>query len=279
MSLWERRRSALILTGLIVFHGFLIVVQVPQGASKSYFERAVFFVYAPVQRLAVGAVRGVAALWANYVDLRAVRRENVELKRRNFFLAQDMRFLEDRLARAGAEARLRENLAAYQGAIVAARVIGVDTVNPHQTIVIDKGSLDGIARNMAVCDRNGALVGRTIDKVGLKETQVQLITDKDSSVSVRSAETQLTGAITGQSRDECELRYILANAGGVREGLELRTTGYDRIYPAGLRVGVVAGVDRDPRTPIFLKIRVRPYFGFDTIDAVAVLTTGPGGAK
>jgi rod shape-determining protein MreC len=279
MSLWERRRSVLILTGLIVFHGLLIVIQVPQGASKSYFERAIFFVYAPAQRLAVGAVRGVGALWANYVDLRAVRRENVELKRRNFFLAQDLRFLEDRLARAGAEARLRESLAAYEGAIVAARVISVDSVNPHQTIVIDKGSLDGIAGNMAVCDRNGALVGRTIDQVGLKETQVQLITDKDSSVSVRSPETQLTGAITGLSRDECELRYILATAAGVKEGLELRTTGYDRIYPPGLRVGVVAGVDRDPRTPIFLKIRVRPYFGFDTIDAVAVLTTGPGGPK
>jgi rod shape-determining protein MreC len=279
MSLWERRRSALILTGLVVFHGLVIVIQVPQGASKSYFEQAVFFVYTPAQRLAVGAVRGIAALWANYVDLRAVRHENGELKRRNFFLAQDIRFLEDRLAQAGAAAKLRESLAAYEGSIVVARVIGVDSANPHQTIVIDKGRFDGIARNMAVCDRNGALVGRTIDPVGPKETQVQLITDKDSSVSVRSEKTQLTGAMTGLSRDVCELRYILATAGGVEPGQELRTTGYDRIYPAGLRVGVVENVDHDPATPIFMKILVRPYFGFDTIDAVAVLTTGPGGPR
>jgi rod shape-determining protein MreC len=279
MSLWEKRRSALVLTGLVVFHGLLIVIQVPQGASKSYFERAVFFVYTPAQRLAVGTVRGIAALWSSYVDLRAVRRENVELKRRNFFLAQDIRFLEDRLAQARAEARLRESLAAYEGSIVAARVIGVDSGNPHQTIVIDKGRFDGVARNMAVCDRNGALVGRTIEPVGWKEAQVQLITDKDSSVSVRSEQTQLTGAMTGLSRDLCELRYILATAGGIAQGQELRTTGYDRIYPAGLRVGVVENVDQDPASPIFRKILVRPYFGFDTIDAVAVLTAGPGGAK
>lgn len=278
MSLWERRRSALILTGLVVFHLLIIVIQVPQGASKSYFERAVFFVYAPVQRLAVGAVRGVASLWDNYVDLRSVRRENVDLKRRNFFLAQDIRFLEDRLAQDAAQARLRESLAAFEGSIIAARVIGVDSLNPHQTIVIDKGSFDGVARNLAVCDRNGALVGRTID-TGLKETLVQLITDKDSSVSVRAEETQLTGAMTGLSRDVCELRYVLATAGGIAPGQELRTTGYDRIYPAGLRVGTVETVDRDPATPIFLKILVRPHFGFDTIDAVAVLTVGPGAAK
>jgi len=279
MPLWERRRSALILTGLIVFHGLVIILQVPQGASKSYFERGLFFVFSPVQRLAAGAVRGVAALWSSYFDLRAVRRENAELKRRLFFLGQDLRFVEDRLAQAGAEAKLREHMAAFEGSIVAARVIGVDSANPHQSIVIDKGSLDGISRDMAVCDRNGALVGRTIDPVGLKETMVQLITDKDSSVSVRAEATSLTGAISGTSRDDCELRYILASAAGVQEGLELRTTGFDRIYPAGLRVGVIESVGRDAASPIFLKIVIRPFFGFDTIDAVAVLTVGPGGGR
>jgi rod shape-determining protein MreC len=89
----------------------------------------------------------------------------------------------------------------------------------------------------------------------------------------------MTGAMTGLSKDVCNFRYILATAGGIAPGQELRTTGYDRIYPAGLRVGVVEQVDRDAATPIFLKIVVRPFFGFDTIDAVAVLTVGPGAGK
>jgi rod shape-determining protein MreC len=277
MPLWEKRRSALILTGLVVFHGLIISIQMPQGGAKSYFERGIFFVYSPVQRLATGAVRGVVALWTNYFDLRAVRRENVELKRQNFFYSQDVRFLEDRLSLAASEAELRESLAAFEGAIVAARTIGVDSVNPHQSIIIDKGSLDGIAANMAVCDRKGALVGRTIDPVGLKETMVQLVTDKDSRVSVRSTVDQLTGSMTGLSRDVCELRYVLASAGGGQEGEELRTTGYDKIYPAGIRVGVIQSLVRDQKSPIFLKILVKPFFGFDTVDVVAVLTRGPGG--
>ena len=277
MPLWEKRRSALILTGLVVFHGLVISIQLPQGSADSYFERGVFFVYSPVQRLATGAVRGLVSLWDNYFDLRAVRRENVELKRRNFFASQDVRFLEDRLNLAGSEAKLRESLAAFEGSIVVARVIGVDSVNPHQSITIDKGSLDGVRKDMAVCDREGALVGRTIDPVGFKETMVQLITDKDSSVSVRSVKAELTGSMTGRSRPVCELRYVLASAEGGEIGEEVRTTGYDKIYPAGIRAGIIVSLNPDTASPIFRSIVVRPLFRFDTIDVVGVLTKGPGG--
>jgi rod shape-determining protein MreC len=210
MPLWERRRSALVLAGLMVFHVLLISVQVPRGAEKSLFERAVFFLYSPVQRVASATVRGIGSLWNGYFDLRGVRRENQKLKRENFFLSQDIRFLEDRLQNTRSEAELRASLAEFEGSLVAARVIGVDSANPHQTIVIDKGSFDGVGKNMAVCDRSGALVGRTIVPVGLKTAMVQLVTDKDSSVSVRSVVAGLTGSMTGRSADVCDLRYVLA---------------------------------------------------------------------
>jgi rod shape-determining protein MreC len=279
MPLWEKRRSALVLAGLTLFHGLLISLQIPQGPGKSYFERGVFFLFAPVQRAATGTVRGIGSLWRGYFDLRAVRRENVELKRKNFFLAQDIRFLEDRLRLGESEARLRESLAAFEGSIVAARVIGVDSVNPHQSIVIDKGGLDGVRRNMAVCDRNGALVGRTIDPVGLKEAMVQLVTDKDSSVSVESVVAHLTGSMTGRSTRVCDLRYVLASTEVGEVGEELRTTGFDKIYPPGIRAGVIQSLARDETSPIFRRIVVEPLFRFDTIDVVAVLTKGPGAGR
>lgn len=277
MPIWEKRRSALILAGLVVFHVFLISIQIPQGAEKSLFEKSIFFLFSPVQRGVTGAVRGVGSLWTNYFDLRGVRGENQKLKKENFFLNQDLRFLEDRLQFFRSAALVREELAAFQGTIVPARVIGVDSANPYQTIVIDKGSLDGVAKDMAVCDRLGNLVGRTIEPVSFKETMVQLITDKDSSVSVVSAVAKLTGSVTGRSRAECELRYVLASATGGQPGEELLTTGYDKIYPAGLRVGRIGKIEPDESSPIFLKIAVEPYFRFNTIDIVAVIAKTGGG--
>lgn len=278
MPLWVKRRGALVLLGLTVFHVLLISIQVPQGAEKSLFERSVFFLFSPVQRVATGAVHGLGSLWRGYFDLRRVRAENRELKQKNFFLSQDVRFLDDRLKLGQSEAQLRESLTAFEGSIVPARVIGVDSVNPHQSIIIDKGSLDGVVRDMAVCDRTGALVGRIIAPVGFKESMVQLITDKDSSVSVKSVAAGLTGSMIGRSAALCDLRYVLVSAGGADvTGEEVRTTGYDKIYPPGIPVGTIQTVERDDASPIFLRIVIAPYFRFDTIDVVAVLTKGPGG--
>ena len=277
MPLWENRRSVLILAGLAAFNILLISIQIPRGAEKSLFERSIFFVYSPVQRAVIGAVRGVGSLWTNYFDLRGVRGENQQLKKEIFFRDQDVRFLEDRLRFFQSEAKVRESLAAFRGTIVPARVIGADSANPYQTIVLDKGSLDGIGKDMAVCDRFGNLVGRTIDPVSLKETMVQLITDKDSSVSVVSAVDGLTGSVTGKSGAFCELRYVLASVSGGQLGEELLTTGYDKIYPAGLRVGSIRSLEKDDLSPIFRRIVVVPFFRFNTIDIVAVLTKAKGG--
>ena len=277
MPIWEKRRSALILAGLVAFHILLISIQIPRGAEKSLFEKSLFFLFSPVQRAVIGAVRGVGSLWTNYFDLRGVRGENQKLKKEIFFLNQDVRFLGDQLQLYRSEAQVRERLAAFQGKIVPARVIGADSANPYQTIIIDKGSFDGILLDMAVCDRLGNLVGRTIEPVSFKESMVQLITDKDSSVSVVSAVSRLTGSLTGKSGDTCELRYVLASAPGGQLGEELLTTGYDKIYPAGLRVGSIRSLEKDELSPIFRKIAVEPYFRFNTIDIVAVITKAGGG--
>jgi rod shape-determining protein MreC len=279
MALWEKRRSALILAGLMAFHVILISIQVPQGAEKSLLERGIFFVFSPVQRLASGAVRAVGSAWRGYFDLRGVRRENERLKREAFFLRQDVQFLKDRLLLTRSEAELRALLTEFRGTIVPARVIGIDSVNPHQSIVIDKGSLDGVRKDMAVCDMTGALLGRTLGSVSLKEAVVQLITDKDSSVGVVSAVDRLTGSLAGRSGPLCELRYVLASVEGGRPGEELLTTGTDRIYPAGLRVGRIHVMEKDEASPIFRRILVEPYFRFNTLDVVAVLTGEPGGVR
>ncbi len=279
MPIWEKRRSVLILAGLAAFHILLISIQIPRGAEKSLFEKSVFFLFSPVERAVTGAVRGVGSLWNNYFDLRGVRGENQKLKKEIFFLNQDVRFLEDRLRFFRSEAQVRESLAGFQGTIVTARVIGLDSVNPYQTIVLDKGSFDGIGKDMAVCDRFGNVVGRTIEPVSLKETMVQLITDKDSSVSAISAVSGLTGSVTGRSAAVCELRYVLASVSGGEPGEELLTTGFDKIYPPGLPVGRIRTLDKDEVMPIFRKIAVEPYFRLDTIDIVAVLTKASGGGR
>ena len=184
MPLWVKRTNFLVLGGLVLLHLILISIQIPLGNEKKLFERAVFFVFSPLQQLTVSAVRGIESAWTNYFDLRRVRQDNQKLKQEVFFLGQEKRFLEDRLLEFRTEAEVQANLARFRDSLITARVIGTDAENVFRSLILNKGSLAGITTDMPVCDKNGNLVGRTIGPVSLNEAVVQLITDTEASVSV-----------------------------------------------------------------------------------------------
>jgi len=278
MPLWQKRKNFLLLTGLVVFHVLLISIQVPVGSEKTLFERAVFFVFSPVQRAVVSGLHSLQAAWADYFDLRRVHRENQDLKRELFFLGQEKRFLEERLLQFRSEAEVRTSLAGFRDSLIPARVIGFDAANYFRSVILNKGSLDGVQPDMAVCDRSGNLVGRTIRPVSLNEAVVQLITDQDSGVSVITGEDRVVGILSGSRQGGyCTLKYIVTTTPGGKENEELFTTGFDKIYPPGLRVGQIVSVR--PTTTVFKEIVVRPFFSYATLDAVAVLPKVPGGKE
>lgn len=274
MPFWEKRTNFFVLIILVIVHLILISIQVPRHSDKKVMERIVFFVFSPVQKAAASAFGGLELVWNNYFDLRRVREENQKLKRELFFLSQDKWFLEDRLLFFRSEAQLRDCLSRFRQSLVVARVIGTDAGNYYRSVILDKGSLDGVGKDRAVCDRFGNLVGRTIEPVSLNETMVQLITDAESGVSVISETDRVVGILSGTSGGFCILKYITATKGG-KEGEELVTTGFDKIYPAGIRVGRI--LSAKATASIFKEILVQPYFSFAALEAVAVLPKVGGG--
>lgn len=278
MPLREKRTSFRILIGLVVFHLLLISIQIPLGSQRKLFESAVFFVFSPVQKTAVSAFHGLESAWNNFFDLRRVRRDNQKLKQELFFLSQEKRFLEDRLLTFKSEADIRGTLDRFRASLIPARVIGTDSGNFYRSLILDKGSLAGVRPDMAVCDRNGDLVGRTIAPVSLNEAMVQLITDPESSVSVASGIHKVVGIMSGMPQGNlCFLRYILVTSQGEAEGEDLITTGFDKIYPAGIRVARILSIK--PTKSVFKEIVVKPYFSYATIDSVAILPRVSGGGE
>ncbi len=254
----------------MIFHLVLISIQIPRGEEKTLFEKSIFFVFSPLQKGAVAAFRGVSSAWKGYFDLRGVRVENRRLKEDLFFARQERWFLEDRLKVLESEDRLRESLDRFKDSLVRARIVGIDAANLYSTVIVDKGLLHGVQIDMAVTDSLGNLVGRTVDPIGLNEATVQLITDEKSSVSVISSQDRIVGVLSGRSGELCVLQYILVTTPGGREGEALVTTGYDGIYPAGLRTGRILSA-RPVAGTVFKDIVVQPYFKFNALETVALL--------
>jgi len=270
----KERKSLLLFGVLVFFHLGLISIQIPRGGGPTLLARAVFAVAAPVQKAGAAVGRGLSNWWRGWADLRGARDENQALKREAFFLRQENRFLRDALGAFQSEAVLRRNLEAFRDSLVSARVIGADEGNIFKSVLIDRGARDGLRSGLAVCDKHGRLVGRTVEPVSLGASRVQLITDDESGVSVIAEKDRFVGVLSGDAAaGRCRLKYIVVTAPGGTEGDLLLTTGIDGIFPAGIPVGRIASISGGGG--LFKSIVVEPLFRFEELDVVGVIAARP----
>jgi rod shape-determining protein MreC len=126
-----------------------------------------------------------------------------------------------------------------------------------RTVVIDRGSLQGVELGSPVIDETGLLGQVTRDYPWSAE--VTLITDRDAVVPVQNQRTGERGVVYGEpglGQGGMELRWMPA-AADVRAGDVLVTSGVDGIYPAGLRVARVTAVTRQ-RDTAFARVMCAP---------------------
>jgi rod shape-determining protein MreC len=267
----KERKNALIFAGLLFVQLLLLSLQVPRGSAPSAFERVVFTLAAPLQKAVQGLFRGAAAMWNRYLDLRRVEAQNERLHDEVFHLRQENLVLRNDLAEFRDARDVSAGLSGLGEPFLVAAVISVDAANPFNSIVIDRGSGGGIRPNMAVVDRSGCVVGRIIPPISPGTATVQLVTDDNSAVSVRSETSLVQGVLAGSSRGGTGwLRYVLATDDRLAEGEELLTSGFDRIFPPGLRAGTVVSVT--PDGSLFKRIVVRTHLDWSRMSRVAVLT-------
>jgi rod shape-determining protein MreC len=268
-SLKERRKFALF-AGLIFFHLTLISLQVPKGNQPTYFERAFFAVFTPVQHGVVSFFQGVGRFWKDYFYFRHVQRQNQEMRDEIFLLRQENQAFRNMFLKFKSEKEIQERLATISRSIIVCSVIGFNSSEIYKSVVLNRGSLHGLKKDMVVLDKKGRLVGRVIDPVSLKQARVQLITDKDSGVGVLSERQRVVGILTGYAEGKCLMKYVLRTNKGIEEGEEVGTSGFEGIYPAEIPVGKIISVTED--ATLFKKIIVEPYFDFSDLDEVAVFT-------
>ncbi len=139
-------------------------------------------------------------------------------------------------------------------------------------VVIDKGSSHGVSRGQAVIDHEGVL--GQITRVLPLAAEVSLITDKNQSVPVSNVRTGQRSVTFGTGRDGMvELRFIPVNA-DIQVGDLLVTSGIDGVYPPGLPVARVTGIERDA-VSTFARIFCAPVAGVSSHTRVALLSVAP----
>jgi rod shape-determining protein MreC len=224
----------------------------------------------PFQRAASWTVLGAEHGWGGYIGLRQTQRENEAMRAELDRLKVRNAELEGKAKEADRLAALLNFRAGHQEApMLPAAVIGGSPDAASQVVYINRGSRDGIRRDMGVITPDG-VVGKIL-AVYPDTSQVLLLSDKESGVGALLADTRTQGPVKGTGEPLLSLEYISVDD-KVAAGEAVLTSGQDRIFPKDLPVGTVVDAIPDHKSP-FMKIRVRPAARLDRLEEVLVLQT------
>ena len=163
--------------------------------------------------------------------------------------------------------KLLEFRNALAGKKIAARLIGWDPSPWRKTMILDKGTQQGIRKDMTVVVPEG-LVGRILE-VGPSTSRVILLQDSDSRVSAMADESRAQGVAAGNGEEELTLDYLELES-GVAVGETVSTSGLNGLFPKGIRIGKISSISKDD-TGLHLQAKVHSFVRFSKLEEVLCL--------
>ncbi len=207
-TLISRYRNVTILAVMLFLQVLGLAVQVKRGGggeSTRLIRTWTVSAVSPLEKVIIWGQSGIGNLWNNYVYLRGVRQENRDLK----FEIERLRLEQVRLSDDARQARRLQALLGFKeqyiSKTVAAQVIGSSGSEQSRSVYIDKGSNDGVEKDMAVITADG-VVGKVLRAFG-STSQVLLINDFSSGVGAIVDKSRSQGVVRGTPAGD----VILAN--------------------------------------------------------------------
>ena len=156
---------------------------------------------------------------------------------------------------------------------VAARIIGSDSSNWFNTFVIDKGTKDGIEKDMNVIAGSG-LVGIVID-VGPNYAKVRSIIDDANNVSGMTLSTtdrcNVNGNLESMNENQViEFSNLKCGENAIGPGEQLVTSNISDKYLEGILIGYISSIKRDSNNLTYSGT-VTPAVDFKHLQEVLVI--------
>ena len=282
MELFGRLRNPLTLLALVLAQALWLAVQVQRPVRPAFsladsseapkvtaLRSWTMLLVGPVERITHASGAGLHGMWANYVDLRHTREQNIALGNEIARLRQEQAsFAED-----AAEGRRLQSLLAFKqqyiAQTVAAEVIGTSGSDRSHVLWINKGSADGLAAEQPVMTPDG-VVGKLRD-VMPHTAQLLLLNDANSGAGVFLASTRMRGILRGTAGGDVVINNLTADD-RIKPGERVLTSGGDQVFPRGLPVGVITAIAADPSHPPYTLIHIQPAANLRRLDEVLVVT-------
>lgn len=236
-------------------------------------QSAVTQLTSPAQVGTTGVTESVADAVDFLFELRQLRQRNAELQQindsllvENFELREVER--ENQSLREMLDfAQTRPGLD-LRGAQIVARVIGRESNNFLDYIMLDLGQQHGVTVGMSVLTDQG-LVGR-ISEVTDTTSKVLLITDSSSAINAILQSSRLNGVVRGTPSGDLVMDYIPQGA-QFSIGEVVLSSGLGGRVPKGIPIGQVIEI-RQRDIDVFQQAVVEPTVDFQRLELVMIVT-------
>lgn len=240
------RYRLFILTGLCVL---IMFVSFTLNLSGGPLNTVAGYVFTPMQK----GINSVGTWFVSRADdlktLKSVMKENKKLQAQVDELTTELNTIkldQYELDRLRELMQLDKEYSEYKK--VGARIIGSDAGNWFNTFVIDKGTKDGIEKDMNVIAGSG-LVGIVID-VGPDFAKVRSIIDDASSLSGMTLSTTDRCIVSGDLENMNENQVIdftnlKCDEDKVQVGEQLVTSNISSKYLEGILIGYISSIEKD----------------------------------
>ena len=266
-------KNKLAVTIVVLSVAFLGIIVLSIKSNSNIISSGVGGVISPLQKIVYTVNEKVKGSFDFFINFSNVKKENEELTAKNAELENKLieyeRMKEE-------NTRLREmfdysqNNANYD--YLGCNIIGYSGGNISNGYIIDKGTKDGVEKDMVVITPAG-LVGK-VTKASSSFAIVQTILNENIAVAAMVESTdETTGILQGitdsKNKNLTELSNIPIES-AIKEGDKILTSGLGEMYPKEIRIGEVISVEVD-NVGIMKRAVVKPYVDFNKLEELFVV--------
>ncbi len=221
---------------------FVLAKQEPVVEKTSPFDAFLIDILTPLQSSVSGSYLEVRNFFQHYTLSVNASKENVKLQskiedyQKRLFHVSEIEKENERLKSLLDFVQEREEQQVF------AQVVAYDASSEHKVIRINKGESSGITLHSPVVTSLG-LVGY-VSRVTAHYADVLTLFDSNNRVDGIISRMRTHGIVEGDSGGRCIMKYVPRTRPLVLGDIVI-TSGLGRIYPKGIKIGVVSEIERD----------------------------------
>ncbi|MBX9136552.1 MULTISPECIES: rod shape-determining protein MreC [unclassified Clostridium] len=266
-------KNKLAVTIVVLSVAFLGIIIFSLKSNSNIISSGVGSVISPLQKIIYTANDKLKGSFDFFINFSKVKQENEELAAKNAELENQLieyNRMKDE------NTRLREMFDYSQANqnynYLGCNIVGYSGGNISNGYIIDKGTNDGIKKDMVVITPVG-LVGK-VTKAESNYSIIQTILNENIAVaSMVESTRETTGILQGNTDNKNKKLTILSNIpidSEIKEGDVILTSGLGGMYPQEIRIGEVVSVEVDS-VGIMKKAIVKPYVDFNKLEELFVV--------